>query len=93
MHEMSLMRDLMRQIERLADREGATAVTAIRLRLGALSHFSPEHFREHFDQVAPGTRAEGARLEISTSDDIHDPNAQGVLIESLEVEVEERGRA
>ncbi len=88
MHEMSLMRDLMRHIERLADRENAVAVTSIRLRLGALSHFSPAHFREHFDQVAPGTRAEGATLEISTSDDIHDPNAQGVLIESLEVEVD-----
>ena len=87
MHELSLMRDLMRQVERLADREQAIAVTSIRLRLGALSHFSPEHFREHFAQVAPGTRAEGATLEISTSDDIHDPNAQGVLIESLEVEV------
>jgi hydrogenase nickel incorporation protein HypA/HybF len=88
MHEMSLMRDLMRQVERLADRENATTVTAIRLRLGALSHFSPDHFREHFSQVAPGTRAEGAALEISTSDDIHDPFAQGVLIESIEVEVE-----
>ena len=88
MHEMSLMRDLMRTIDRLADRENAVAVTSIRLRLGALSHFSPEHFREHFDQVSPGTRSEGATLEISTSDDIHDPNAQGVLIESLEVEVD-----
>ncbi len=88
MHEMSLMRDLMKKIEALADRERALAVTSIRIRLGALSHFSPEHFREHFAQVAPGTRAEGAALEISTSDDIHDPNAQGVLIESLEVEVD-----
>lgn len=88
MHEMSLMRDLIRRIEQLADRENAVCVTAIRLRLGALSHFSPDHFREHFDRVAPGTRADGATLEISTSDDIHDPNAQGVLIESLEVEVE-----
>ena len=91
MHEMSLMRDLMRQIEGLADREDAVAVTAIRLTLGALSHFSPDHFREHFDQVSPGTRAAGATLEISTSDDIHDPNAQGVLIESIEVEVESGG--
>jgi hydrogenase nickel incorporation protein HypA/HybF len=88
MHEMSLMRGLIRQIETLADAEGARAVTAIRLRLGALSHFSPEHFREHFDQVAPGTRAEGATLEISTSDDIDDPDAQHVLIESVEVEVD-----
>ena len=88
MHEMSLIRGLMRQLESLADREGASAIVSVRLRLGALSHFSPEHFREHFDQVAPGTRAEGATLEISTSDDIHDPHAQDVVIESLEVEVD-----
>lgn len=88
MHEMSLMRGLMRQIETLADREGASAVTSIRLRLGALSHFSPEHFRRHFEQVAPGTCAEGATLEIATCDDIDDPHAQHVLIESVEVEVE-----
>lgn len=88
MHEMSLMRGLMRQIESLAEREGAREVTSIRLRLGALSHFSPEHFREHFAQVAPGTRAAGATLEITTSDDVHDPHAQDVLIESVEVEVE-----
>ena len=31
----------------------ASSVVSIRLRLGALSHFSPEHFREHFAQVAP----------------------------------------
>ena len=88
MHEQSLMRGLLRQVEELAAREGGRAVTAIRLRLGALSHFSPEHFREHFDQVAPGTCAEGAVLEISTSDDVHDPHAQDVLIESLEIEIE-----
>lgn len=88
MHEMSLMQSLMRQLEGLADREGASTITAVRLRLGALSHFSPEHFREHFAQVAPGTRAAGATLEISTSDDIHDPHAQDVVIESLEVEVD-----
>ena len=88
MHEMSLMRSLMRQLEGLADQEGASTITAVRLRLGALSHFSPEHFRDHFAQVAPGTRAAGATLEISTSDDIHDPHAQDVVIESLEVEVD-----
>jgi len=87
MHELSLMRGLMRQIEDVAAREGASAVTSIRLRLGALSHFSPSHFREHFDQIALGTCAEGATLEISTSDNIHDPHAQDVLIESMEVEV------
>ncbi len=81
------MTGLIRQIEDIAAREGASTVTSIRLRLGALCHFSPAHFREHFDQVAPGTCAEVATLDISISDDIHDPHAQDVLIESLEVEV------
>jgi hydrogenase nickel incorporation protein HypA/HybF len=53
--------------------------------LGALSHFSPSHFREHFDRVSAGTKAEGAALDIHTSSDIGDPRAQDVLLESVEL--------
>lgn len=88
MHEMSLMKGLIRQLEEMASREGARAVTSIRLRLGALSHFSAGHFREHFDRVAPGTVAQGASLEIHTSEDVRDPHAQDVVIESIEVELD-----
>ena len=48
MHDQALMRDLVSRIVSLAETEGASGVTRISVRLGALSHFTPEHFREHY---------------------------------------------
>ena len=75
MHEASLMRDLIAKIEQLAAAEGARRITGVCVWLGALSHMSPAHFREHFDVAVQATIAAGAALEIETSDDIADPNA------------------
>ncbi len=85
MHEMTLLRGLMKQIERIARDEKAEAVTVVRVQLGALSHISPDHFREHFEHSARGTVAEKARLEVEQLTDIHDPNAQEILLASLDV--------
>ncbi len=86
MHEASLMRDLMNKVSSTAASQGASRVTAVRVWLGALSHMSPAHFEEHFRQASAGTLAEGASLECETSRDIHDPNAQSLLLRSIEVE-------
>lgn len=86
MHEAGLMRDLMRKITDLAAAEGARRVTGVTVWLGALSHMSPAHFREHFDQAAAGTLAEGARLTCETSADIGDPHAEAILLRSIETE-------
>lgn len=86
MHESSLMHGLMRRIEEIAHTEQATRVTSVRIRLGALSNISPEHFREHFDEVKAGSVAEHADLEFVVLDDINDPAAQDIVVESLEVE-------
>jgi hydrogenase nickel incorporation protein HypA/HybF len=86
-HERALMRDVMARIETLARSEGATRVTKVSVRLGALSHLTPEHFREHFDDAARGTVAEGAAVEAELDGDIHDRLARDVLLESVEVEV------
>jgi hydrogenase nickel incorporation protein HypA/HybF len=45
-----------------ATAEGAERVTRIRVRLGALAHFTPEHFREHFEEASGGTVAENAAV-------------------------------
>jgi len=86
MHEASLMRDLMIRIETLAKAESAERVTRVSVWLGALAHMSPDHFREHFAQSAPGTLAEGATLDLALSDDVHDPRAQELVLRSIEVE-------
>ena len=56
------------------------------MRLGALSHISADHFREHFDHAAGGTPAEGARLEVEVFGDVDDPRAQDIILDSVEVE-------
>ena len=86
MHEAHLMRDLMHRIETVAREQNARRVSGVRVWLGALSHFSVEHFREHFEDAAQGTIAAGARVEATLSDDIRHPEAGGVVLESIEVE-------
>lgn len=86
MHERGLILDLLRQVDRIAAAEGARKVTRVSVWLGALSQMSPEHFRQHFDQDAPGSIAEGAVLECTTSEDFADPYATAVLLKSVEVE-------
>jgi hydrogenase nickel incorporation protein HypA/HybF len=86
MHELSLIHDLMRRIESIAREHGGRRILSVKVRLGALSHISPEHFREHFVQAAAGTVAAGARLEIEQHKDEADPRAQDILLESVEME-------
>jgi hydrogenase nickel incorporation protein HypA/HybF len=86
MHEFSLINDLMRKINSIAHDQSARRVVGVKMTLGALSHISADHFRDHFTAAARGTIAEGARLEIETLRDEHDPHAQDILLESVEVE-------
>jgi hydrogenase nickel incorporation protein HypA/HybF len=85
-HERALMDDVMRKIDAVARENGAIRVTRIGVPLGALSHFTPEHFREHFDDAARGTPAEGAEVDAVVDTDLSDPGAAGVVLESVEVE-------
>lgn len=85
MHEAAVMRDLMRAIETVAQTEGAARVTAIRVRLGDLSHMTPAHFREHFEEASRGTLAEGARIEVVETDAAEE--RQAVRLESVDVEL------
>ena len=91
MHERALMTDLMREIEAVARADGAARVTRVSVRLGALSHFTEEHFREHFVDASRGTLAEGAAVDAVLQDDLEDPRATGVVLESVELEVLEAG--
>jgi hydrogenase nickel incorporation protein HypA/HybF len=48
MHEFSLINGLMRKINAIAQEQGARRVVAAKVTLGALSHISADHFRDHF---------------------------------------------
>jgi hydrogenase nickel incorporation protein HypA/HybF len=85
MHETALVRDVVHRIEDLA-RSTGSRVTRAKVWLGALSHLSAEHFREHFALEARDTLAAGAALEIEVSSDLEDPQAQHVRLESVDLE-------
>lgn len=85
MHEASLMKDLMRKIEAVAQEQKAEQVVGISVRLGALSHMSANHFREHFAVASHGTIAEGAELNITVLTDLDDAHAQEIVLESVEI--------
>jgi hydrogenase nickel incorporation protein HypA/HybF len=86
MHEFSLMNSLMNRIYDVASENGAKRVVSLNVRLGALSHMSPEHFREHFEEAAKGGLAENATLSVELDPDENSPTAQDILLESVEVE-------
>jgi hydrogenase nickel incorporation protein HypA/HybF len=86
-HEQAVMRDLVGRVLDIARAERASRVTRVQVRLGALSHFTPDHFREHFADSARSTPADGAEVDATLSDDATDAEAAGVVLESVEVEV------
>lgn len=87
MHEAGLMRDLMAKILGVAAKEAGNKVSTVTVWLGALSHMTAEHFRDHYDQAAAGTIASDAALHIELSDDIQHPDAQHVILKSVGVSV------
>jgi hydrogenase nickel incorporation protein HypA/HybF len=87
MHETGIIHDLVHRLEAAARDAGAERVSSATVWLGALSQMSAEHFREHFDTEVRGTVAEGATLTIEVSDDPVAPDAQSVVLRSVELEV------
>ena len=85
MHEMSLINNLIHKMEGIARERKVSKITRARVRLGALSHISAGHFRDHFVEGTKGTVAEGAALEIETSDDLADPHAQDILLLDVDI--------
>ncbi len=86
MHETALVRDVVGRINQLANAASVHRIVAAKVWLGALSHLSAKHFRDHFAIAAAGTPAAAAALEIEISDDPHDPNAQHLRLESIELD-------
>jgi hydrogenase nickel incorporation protein HypA/HybF len=87
MHETGIVQDLVHRLERTAGDAGAQRVVSARVWLGALTQFSAEHFREHFEEATRNTIAHGAALDIEISTDPLHPSAQHVVMQSVELEV------
>ncbi len=85
MHELSLLRDVLGKIDRVAEAEGVSRVCRVTVRIGALAHISADHFRGHFEAASIGRAAEGAELRIDMLTDQRDPLAQAIVLTSVEV--------
>ena len=86
MHEMSLMNNLLAKIEQIAKENNSNKVSKVCVTIGALAHISEDHFREHFIEGTTGTIAEEAELFVTMNEDINDPNAQDILLTSIDVQ-------
>lgn len=87
MHERALLDDVMRKLTDVATANNASRVTRVKVRFGPLSHFTPEHFREHFVDAARGTVAEDAEVDAELDTSLTGERAAGVVVEDVEVEV------
>ncbi len=88
MHEFSLMADLFRKIREISNRNDNRKIVTVRVKLGALSHITPQHFEEHFIEFSKGTPADGAKIEIIQLEDRNDPDAQSILLESVDLDAQ-----
>jgi len=64
MHELSLVRSLLQQVEEIACAERASGVEYVCVALGPLSGVEPLLIRSAFEQLAPATAAAGAELVV-----------------------------
>ena len=85
MHEFSLIKDLIHKITTIAREQHANKVLSVTVKLGALSHISPDHFREHFIHASHGTIAEGAQINIEILSDTNEQLSQEVVIDNIEI--------
>jgi hydrogenase nickel incorporation protein HypA/HybF len=86
---MSLINDLVDKMERIAREQNIRRIVKAKVWLGALSHISADHFREHFEQGTRGTVAQDAQLDVDVSDNIDDPHAQDILLISVDCQEDE----
>lgn len=64
MHELSICRGLLAQVERAAEANGAHHVSRVTVRIGALSGVEPELLRRAFEVARQGGHARAAVLDI-----------------------------
>lgn len=67
MHESGLTEDLFSHAMQHAREANARRIARVRVIIGALADATPDSICLYFDMLAPGTLAEGATLEFTTT--------------------------
>ena len=86
MHENALVCDVVNRINQLANAAKASRIVSAKVWLGACKPSIGRARSRTFRHRCAGSLASEAALEIEISDDPHDPNAQYVRLETIEVE-------
>lgn len=84
-HE-AIIEDLISKIEEHAEENDAARVVEVKLKVGALVNIDTDDFREEFAEALVSTIADGARIDIVVSNDPDDPDAEEVILQSVQVE-------
>jgi hydrogenase nickel incorporation protein HypA/HybF len=66
MHELSVCRGLLRQVQAIARQRGAQRIKTIRLAIGPLANIDQALLQRAYQTASRATLAEGAALEIDT---------------------------
>ena len=66
MHELSLVSELLRQVEEVRNAHHAERVVTVRVSVGEFSGTEPELLRSAFDLLAGTSCAKGAKLELQS---------------------------
>jgi hydrogenase nickel incorporation protein HypA/HybF len=77
---------MMASIQKIMADNSFVSVRRIKVKIGALSPFSADHFREHFDEAVAGSPIEQAVLVVETADDIGADDALSIVVEEIEGE-------
>lgn len=86
MHETGLVGDLLARAEAESGGDVRT-IESLRIRIGALSGLTADGLRATTGRVAVARWGFMPELEIEQSDDPTDPNAMGVVLVALRMEV------
>lgn len=68
MHERSLARSLLRQIDEIAESHPSTRVTVIRISVGRFSGVEPDLFEMALETMLPDTPYQGAEIEMTVEE-------------------------
>jgi hydrogenase nickel incorporation protein HypA/HybF len=85
MHEEAMLRDVVRKAEEVVRESGPGRVTRLRLWVGARSHLAGPELEARWAHAVSGTALSSARVEIEVSRDGTHPNAESIVLRSVDV--------
>lgn len=68
MHEIHLLKDLLKDLLESAQKNGIKKISKVYLRMGEMTEINPEILKHYFKEHSKSTPAEGAEISVEKSD-------------------------